>query len=125
MLSPGDFKMLSKEGRSKPALQLSDFFLIFFFFCLFCPCKVKKLSHITLLLNTREHTGLCGICCHETTGLLALENRNHSWSSPRALVSCGRNAEARMLPEKRARYKTISLFTVTPLLIKTFMLRTT
>ena len=100
MLSPGDFKMLSKENRSKRALQLSDFFLIFFlffFFCLFCPCKVKKLSHITLLLNTREHTGLCGICCNETNSLLASENRNRSWSSPRTLVSCGRNVEARML----------------------------
>lgn len=32
MLSPGDFKMLSKENRSKRALQLSDFFLIFFLF---------------------------------------------------------------------------------------------
>ena len=32
MFSPGDFKMLNKEDRSKPAFQLSDFFLIFFFF---------------------------------------------------------------------------------------------
>ena len=102
MLSPGNFKMLSKENRSKRALQLSDFFLIFF---LFCPCKVKKLSHITLLQNTREHTGLCGICCDETNSLLASENRNHSWSSPRTLVSCGRNVEARMLVKKKSGYK--------------------
>lgn len=103
MLSPGDFKMLSKENRSKCALQLSNFFLIFFFF--FCPCKVKKLSHITLLLNMREHTGLCGLCCDETNSLLALENRDHSWSSPRTPVLCGRNAEARILAKKKKKVK--------------------
>ena len=47
MLSPGDFKTLSKEGRSKPALQLSDFFLIFFFLLILSLQSQKAESYHT------------------------------------------------------------------------------
>lgn len=105
-LSPGDFKMLIKEnGRGN---VLSHFFF-FQFYCLSCPCKVKQLTHIALLLNIWEHTGLYEIFCSENSSMLPLESRNHSRASTWTLVSCGRNGG------KKIKIQIPSLFTVTPL----------
>lgn len=122
MLSSGDFTTPSKENRSGHVL--SNFFSDFCLFVYPVFSKSKSWVIIALLLNTWEHTGLYGIFCSETRSLLPLESRDHSWTGPRTFVSCGRNVDSRLLV-KKIKTEIPFLFTVTPPLIKNFILRIT